>query len=353
MDRNGKNFRTYGIRNVIGSVFIVYAIMTTFSTQGVYNWTTKLDVSPFSQDLKEWSELLWAAASLYHLDEPRNTLDSWFLGLQDAPPLLYPRSYARTVEIREKRALRRMEQALVEKNNPKLAAKLLKEKQTMEPEVEVVKGKRPRVLILGDSIMMTVGPVLKDTVKTQMAGTAIVRAKLASGLARPDVFDWNDEVRSFVRKSKFDLIVMMLGTNDSQDFVDNGKILYYGSTGWVSAYNRRLFNVMKSACEGSKKVVWFGLPPMKSANFERKAFRINSWAKKQAALSGCVDFVSTEKILGDENGNFTSYAKIGDHMEKIRMVDGIHVTKKGGLAVSRFLFDNYNRKSKAAVPVAH
>lgn len=354
MDENKKTpNRTYGIRNVTGSIILTYALMLAFSTQGIYNWTARLVVTPFTQNLKEWSETLWAGASSFGLEEPRNSIDSWFLSLQDAHPLLYPKSYARTVELRRKKSLRRMQKALVDKNNPKLAARRLKEKQTMDSETGIVNGKRPRVLILGDSIMMTVGPVLKDIVTTRMSGTAIVRAKLATGLARPDIFDWNNEVQSFVQKSKFDLIVMMLGTNDSQDFVESGKIMYYGSTDWVGAYNRRLLTVMKSACEVSDKVVWFGLPPMKSANFERKAYRINGWAKKQAALSGCVDFVSTEKILGDENGKFTSYAKIGEHMEKIRMVDGIHVTKKGGLAVSQFLLDNYNGKSVGETPVAH
>lgn len=345
--------RTYGIRNLTLSLMLAYAVMIAFSSQGIYNWTTKLAVTPFTQDLRQNGEILWAMASHFGLEEPRLSLESWFLSLQDAHPLLYPKSYERTVELRNKRQLRRMQKAQLERTNPKLAAKLLKEKQTMDAELPADGGKRPRVLIVGDSIMMTVGPVLKETVTMEMDGTAVVRAKLATGLARPDVFDWNSEIRSFAKKSRFDLLVMMLGTNDSQDFIENGKIMTYGTAAWVGAYNKRMQEVMKSACQVAGKVLWFGLPPMKSANFDRKAHRINSWARKQAGLSGCVEFVATDRILGDDQGRYASYLKVGDRIEKIRMVDGIHVTKKGGKLVSRYLLDYFKGAESVSASVAH
>jgi hypothetical protein len=348
-DKN-QRVKTYGVRNVIGSVMLFYVIIVMFSTQGIYNWSTKLGVSPFTQDLQEWSEFIWATASEYGLEEPRHSLDSWFLSLQDAHVLLYPKTYAKTKDLIQKRQLRRMEKDRLEKSSPKLAARLQKQRQVMDPDADISKGKRPRVLIVGDSIMMTVGPVIKDTVANKMSGSAVVKAKLATGLARPDVFDWNNEIKGVVSKSKFDLIVMMLGTNDSQDFAENGKIFNYGSTEWVEIYNKRLLNVMQTACVGAKKVIWLGLPPMKSVNFDRKAHRINSWTKKQALSSGCVDFVSTNHMLGDDEGKFASYLKVGDHLEKIRTTDGIHVTKKGGQVVSDFLVDyvksNQNSKAK-------
>jgi hypothetical protein len=351
-DHKSKEVKTYGVRNVIGSVMLFYVIIVMFSTQGIYNWSTNLAVSPFTQDLQDWSEFLWATAADYGLEEPRHTLDSWFLSLQDAHVLLYPKTYAKTKELIQKRQLRRMEKDWLEKNNPKLAARLLKQKQILDSDV--ANSKRPRVLILGDSIMMTVGPVIKDTIASKMFGTAVVKAKLATGLARPDVFDWNSEIKGVVSKSKFDLIVMMLGTNDSQDFAENGKIFTYGSNEWVDIYNKRLLGVMQTACVGAKKVLWFGLPPMKSANFDKKTHRINSWTKKQALASGCVDFVPTDKMLGDEEGKFASYLKVGNQLEKIRTTDGIHVTKKGGQVVSDFLVDyiKSTKKPKAKV-LAH
>lgn len=347
-DQNkNQNVKTYGIRNVVVSIFLLYVIIIMFSTQGIHNWSTKLAVSPFTQDLQDWTEFLWASASEYGLEEPRHSLDSWFLSLQDAHVLLYPKTYARTKELNQKRQLRRMEKVRLEKSNPKLAARLLKQQQTMDSESNSEKGKRPRVLIVGDSIMMTVGPVIKETFATKMAGSAVVRAKLATGLARPDVFDWNTEIKGVVGKSKFDLIVMMLGTNDSQDFAENGKIFTYGTTEWVDIYNKRLLSVMQTACVGAKKVLWLGLPPMKSVNFDRKAHRINNWTKKQAHRSGCVDYIPTDRMLGDADGKFASYVKVGEHLEKVRMVDGIHVTKKGGQVVSDFLVD-YVKSSKKA-----
>jgi len=342
--------QTYGIRNLVVSVLAMYVIVIIFSTQGIYNWSKKLAVSPLAQDLQDWAEFLWASASEYGLEQPRNSLDSWFLSLQDAHILLYPKSYSHTRELEEKRQHRRMEKALIEKNNPRLAAKNLKKVQTFEGAPDDPKGKSPRVLIVGDSIMMTVGPVIQDTIKSKMSGSAVVRAKLATGLARPDIFDWNSEIRTVVSKSKFDLIVMMLGTNDSQDFSENGKIYTYGTSEWVGLYNKRLMSIMQTACLGAKKVLWLGLPPMKSVNFDRKTHRINSWTKKQAANSKCVEYVATDRILGDKEGRYASYIKVGNQLEKIRMVDGIHVTKKGGQLVSDFLVSYVGGRKKSRPP---
>lgn len=355
MSGKQKNYKTYSIRNLTWSLLLAYLMMAAFSTQGIYNWAAKLGVTPFTQDLRQTSEVLWATAARFGLEEPRMSLESWFLGLQDAHSLLYPKTYAQTVELRDKRRMRRTQKAQIEKTNPKLAAKLLKEKQTVDADTEVAKGRRPRVLILGDSIMMTVGPVIKDAITTQLSGTALVRARLATGLARPDVFDWNREINGLGSKNKFDTVIMMIGTNDSQDFVEGGKIMTYGSSEWVNAYNKRLLNVMESACRIAGKVVWFGLPPMKSVNFDRKTHRINSWSRRQAAKSGCVEFVPTDRILGDEEeGRFASYLKVGEKLEKVRMVDGIHVTRQGGQLISRYLLDIFSSaKVNRASPNAH
>src|SRR5690606_1914729 len=106
-------YRTYGILNLTLSVLLAYLIMTAFSSRGIYNWSAKLAVTPFTQDLKKNSELFWAEASQFGLEEPRLSLEAWFLGLQDAHPLLYPKSYERAVELRKKRELRKAEKARI------------------------------------------------------------------------------------------------------------------------------------------------------------------------------------------------------------------------------------------------
>ncbi len=306
-------------------------------SKGFYNWTGRLAVTPVSRQLRTMTEQYWAWAARAGLEEPAFSVERWSLDMQEAHPLLYPHKYAEIGQRRLAKAKRRQADALAVAGNPELARRRLASKEMFDDEVSLDRIKGPKVLILGDSIMMTVGPVLKNAVVKELGGGAVVRAKLATGLARPDVYDWAKALQKMVQHRRYDYIVMLFGTNDSQDFVENGRILTYGSTAWVAAYNRRLAHVMAEACLGAKQAVWIGLPPMQSASFNRKALRINSWAQRQASRHSCMSYVGTERVLGDEEGRFTSYRQIDDRLEKVRMVDGIHVTARGGSLISSAL----------------
>lgn len=330
---------TYRLRQVGWSLVVFYLVCLMFDARGLYNWTQKLAVSETTRFLRTQAEKHWAWTSKLGLEEPKHTLEHVFLSLQDAHPLLFPRKYADIQQRKLDKEKRKKEEALAAKKNPKLLEKKKAERELVEDDERVPETAAPKVLVVGDSIMMSVGPVIKKDVAERLGGAAIVKAKLATGLARPDVFDWPKEVRRLTARRAYDYVVLMFGTNDSQDFVESGKIMTYGTSGWVEAYNKRLSQVMEAACKGTKKAIWVGLPPMQSEAFNRKAVRINSWAKRQAARHPCMEYVATDTVIGDERGNFVSYRKIGEHLEKIRMVDGIHVTARGGVLISSALLN--------------
>jgi hypothetical protein len=317
---------THRIGNVMLSTLVFYLVVSLFGAKGIYNWTTKLPVSEATKTLRQIAKKHWKRTSVWGLEEPAFTLETLAARAQDAHPLLYPRKLAEIEERKRRKKLKANEK-------PKYVKELL------EPDEVPENAPGPKVLVLGDSIMMTVGPVIKKDIATQLAGAAVVKAKLATGLARPDVFNWVQEVRRMTARHHYNYAVLMLGTNDSQDFVENGEILTYGTSGWVKAYTRRLDDLMAAACEAADKAFWVGLPPMRSEAFNRKAVRINSWAKKTAEKHECMTFVPSDKIIGDRKGRYATYVKVADKMEKVRMVDGIHVTTRGGSILSSSLLD--------------
>lgn len=329
---------THRAGTVIFSVLVFYLVVFLFDAKGIYNWTTKLPVSPLTKSMRAAAKTHWKKMSLWGLEEPGHTLENLSLDVQEAHPLLYPKKYAE-VE-RRKRA----KKLAVGKKPPFV-------KELLEPDEVPEEAPGPKVLVLGDSIMMTVGPVIKKDIATQLSGAAVVKAKLATGLARPDVFNWVTELKRMTATHHYNYAVLMLGTNDSQDFVENGEILTYGTSGWVKAYNKRLDDLMGAACAAADKAFWIGLPPMRSEAFNRKAVRINSWAKKQAEKHECMQYVASDKIIGDEKGRFATYVKVADKMEKVRMVDGIHVTARGGSILSSNLLEMM--APKASAPLAH
>ena len=315
----------YRLGEVVAAVLVFFVVAGLFSGRGIHRWAGKLPVNDVSRQVREWTEVYWSKTSRYGFEEPGHTIERLALDLQEAHPLLYPKKYRDVVAKRKQPKRPRAESDRV----MSLAARPLGRTDV----------KRPQALVIGDSLMMKVGPEIKRAIVKRFAGSAEVTARLATGLARPDVFDWQKELERLTLAQQYDVIVMTLGTNDSQDFAVDGRILPYGTHEWVSVYNERMAALMTTACEAGAKVYWIGLPPMQSAAFQRKALRINSWAKLQARASGCVEFVATEHVLGDEDGRFVSYLPVGETLAKVRMVDGIHVTTEGGALIAQALVD--------------
>ena len=60
----------------------------------------------------------------------------------------------------------------------------------------------------------------------------------SSGLSRPDFFNWPAQLQTLVSENDFDIVIVMLGTNDSQDFRLNGTYYEYGTTDWFDVYGK-------------------------------------------------------------------------------------------------------------------
>ena len=361
----------YPLRQVVAAIALFYALLAGFDARGLYHWAKKLPVTERSAALKKATESLWAVTAAVGLEAPEIALETAFLDFQGADTRLYPKTYAELAVRRAAKEAHRQPEATdtprrLAASSDKPAPPTLAAKTPRAPQKAGRHGapQKPQVLIIGDSIMVSVGPVIKKALGDKLASDAVVKARVATGLARPDVYDWNAELRRSIAAARFDYVLLMLGTNDSQDFVVDGEILTYGTTPWFRAYTDRIGAMMDLACgsggappadaggSDAKRVLWIGLPPMQSAAFNRKAVRINSWAKRQAAARGCVEFVSLDDALGDGKGGFASYLKIDRALEKVRMVDGIHITAKGGRLVADAVIDRLRRLThrQAAAP---
>ncbi len=321
----------FKIGHVVVSVFVFYAVVVLFGARGLHRWTQKLPVGDVATEVRKLTETFWGRTAGLGLEKPSLWVENVWLRFQEAHPLLYPHEFDVAMDRQARAAARK---ALAAKKKGTLEDLPLRAK--LRPA-----GGGPSVLVLGDSIIASIGPSIRNDIISRLAGDAEVIAKVATGLARPDVFDWRRELRRYVEGQRYDMIVMMLGTNDSQDFVEEGQILVYGTEAWVKAYNKRIDELMAVACKGADRAVWLGLPPMKSDVFQRKAVRINSWAQRAAERHSCVQYVSLDRVVGDEKGKFTSYRKMSEGLEKVRMVDGIHITAKGGSLVAKLLVDMF------------
>jgi hypothetical protein len=227
--------------------------------------------------------------------------------------------------------------------NPPLLSRL--------PEIPAVEaGKTRTVALVGDS-MMAVGlssMVLREA--TRYKDLTIVKTfKSGTGLARPEVFDWQTEYPAMLRDAKPDVVVVAIGANDGQGFVEDGVIYAFGSDGWKRIYQARVQSFLAMLEVGGATVVWVGLPPMKSDAYDERIALVNRIDYAVVHASPQAVWFSTAALVGDESGRFQDFGTVHGQMARLRQPDGIHLSDDGAWLVVAKLLPWLARQDVAAV----
>jgi len=190
----------------------------------------------------------------------------------------------------------------------------------------------PRVVALVGDSMMAVG--LSDVLLRETAGNQNLRVvkafKSGTGLARPDVFNWTEEYPAMIGNETPDAIIVAIGANDGQGFVENGKALAFGSDAWVKAYQQRTADFLALLTQNGARVVWVGLPPMKSGSYNERAAEINRIAYSVVSQNPLATWWNPQPYIGDQTGGFRELLTAPDgKTTRIRAADGIHLSDEG------------------------
>ena len=187
-----------------------------------------------------------------------------------------------------------------------------------------------RVLIVGDSIGLDMGGALQS----DLAGTGVVNAALdgreSTGLTRPDYFNWPAELASDIKADNPQVVVVMIGANDAQDFLGPPDTPY-ASPRWNGLYAQRVEQFMQIASSTGAAVVWVGMPPMQDPTLSGQMADLDSIVQHAAAAAKPpVAFVSTTKSLGTPTGGYTAFeTNAAGQIVNTRTPDGIHLTPGG------------------------
>lgn len=205
---------------------------------------------------------------------------------------------------------------------------------------ELSKKKEPpagvhKVLMVGDSLAATgFGVLLEKRLDKHSEVDCARRAKSATGLARPDYFNWFKEGRKAVRRHKPELVVVIIGGNDGQDLVldarRKNKRVPWKSAQWDAAYARRVLEFVDSMQAEGRKVLWLGLPRTDTKNFERKLQKIRAVTRNALQERGSsVSYVDTTPFVVDGQGKLKKNVRHGSRSGALRQPDGIHFTMHG------------------------
>jgi lysophospholipase L1-like esterase len=208
---------------------------------------------------------------------------------------------------------------------------------TVPPDPKEPTAANPlRVLIVGDSIGIDLG----DALQPDLADTGVVSAALdgrvSTGLTRPDYFNWPAELTADLKSTNPQVVVIMMGANDAQDFLGPPDVPYT-SPQWNTLYAQRVAQFMQIAGSGGAAVVWVGMPPMQNPGLDAQMSDVNAVVQQQAAKAHPpVTYVSTDRSLGTAQGGYTAFVTTGaGQVVNVRTPDGTHMTPGGGQVVAQ------------------
>jgi uncharacterized protein len=240
---------------------------------------------------------------------------------------------------------------------PTVPAKLVAsvpQKMALVPLPPVEAGKQRVVALVGDS-MMAVGlssVLLRDS--AQNKNLQVVKAfRSGTSLARPDVFDWMSEYPGMIGDAQPDTVIVAIGANDGQDFLDGDKPLKFGTDAWISVYQQRTEQFLAMLKANGAHVVWIGLPPMKAAGYNSRIDLINRISLSVVSANSNSVWWNPAPYIGDDKGQYREFAVEPDgKVQRLRASDGIHMSLDGAELLSPSLLNWLNAAPAAAVSQA-
>jgi hypothetical protein len=199
-------------------------------------------------------------------------------------------------------------------------------------------ARKLRLWIAGDSLVVVPGESLLRAVAGNRAITPMskIDGRIASGLERPDVFNWFTHVREQMRSRKPRAVVLMFGGNDDHGFMtglpEGKEVGSFGSPSWRAEYRRRVRAIMETITDANAFLVWIGLPISHDAEQTRRYDVINTIVQSEAAKRpGRASYLDTYFFFAGENGGFAEYIEDSTgRLVKMRADDGVHFERPAG-----------------------
>lgn len=204
------------------------------------------------------------------------------------------------------------------------------------PPLPQASAKKPRTVVLAGDSMMAVGlsGQLRRDLEPYKASVVTVNAyRSATGLARPEVFDWQVNYPALVKGKRADVVIVAIGANDTQNLAVNKKVLKIGSDEWRQEYGQRVKNYLDMLTHNGAVVLWIKLPPMKnkSSKYNESVKAVNAVAEEVVKQnSRAIWWDPSARFLNDK-GQFQEFAILKQNGKpvRIRQEDGTHLTDAG------------------------
>jgi hypothetical protein len=194
------------------------------------------------------------------------------------------------------------------------------------------------VHVVGDSLSDALSAGLKEHLATERPEIAVLRkGRSSSGLVRDDYHNWPQALREMLAGTdRFDLVIMMLGSNDRQTLRDEQGAHEFRSERWREVYIRRVDEVIAVLREKGVPLLWVGMPVMESQRLSMDMLYLNEIYRDRAARAGVPYLDIWEAFVGDQNQYSAVGPDVSGQIMRLRTSDGVHFTRAGGLKLGFF-----------------
>jgi uncharacterized protein len=189
-----------------------------------------------------------------------------------------------------------------------------------------------RLWVGGDSMAQVFGPAVATAAGATGVVEPSVHYEMASGLTRPDYFDWPAALQADVAADDPEVLVVVFGVNDGQGIVlpDGTPVPDVADPRWSTEYRRRVADVMDGLRADDRLVLWVLLPPMRDADYGARMALVTQAVEAEAASRPWVEPVDASASLADASGTFAeSLPDAAGASVQVRLDDGIHLTEAG------------------------
>jgi hypothetical protein len=186
----------------------------------------------------------------------------------------------------------------------------------------------------GDSLSITPGEsvinIAPSTGVINITGNT-VDGHVATGLARPEVFNWPAHMAQVAAADNPAVYVLTIGSNDDQTLTGDGGGEQFGTQAWQDEYRRRVGGMMDQMTGDGKHVLfWIGIPITRNvARSQNDYLLMNDIYRTEAEKRpGKVVYIDIYDMFKGPDGGYADYLGIGG--VQVRTPDGLHFTRAGG-----------------------
>ena len=212
--------------------------------------------------------------------------------------------------------------------------------------------KKLRLWVAGDSLIITPGYAIVRAAGGSPAIESVggVDGRVATGLTRPDVVNWFDEIRKKMKELRPKAVVLGFGGNDDKAYMtglpEGVSIDAFGGSVWRREYGRRVGGLMDAINRAGGFVIWIGLPQTRSPEQTQRFDVVNAVVQKEARKrEGRAAFIDTYTMFAGDDGGYTQFLPNGSGgLVEVRADDGVHFEREGGDMIARVVLRELNRK---------